>query len=77
MSERFDNPLVAAAKAEVGKIRRELGFGVFDDRPPEYLAAVRVYCAVLDALDGVNCQRRDFREGRRSLAIAFGDGSER
>jgi hypothetical protein len=69
VGERFDNPLVKAARAELTKISRELGVNIRDGAPPEYVAAARVYGAVLDALDGVNCQRRDVRDGKRKMEI--------
>lgn len=68
----FTHPLVAAAKRELNAIYLETG-GTRDpinnpNKSPGFLAAQRVFRAVLDAEDAIWCERYDFRRGKRSLA---------
>lgn len=70
MSERFDNPLVAAVRREMQAIWRETGGGAgARNLSPEYLTAVRVFAAVLDAHDAVWCERKAVRDGKRQLEL--------
>ena len=67
------SPIVAAAKRELEAIYLETG-GVRDpinapNKSPEYMAALRVFRAILDAEDAVLCERRDVRAGKRALEV--------
>jgi hypothetical protein len=63
------HPFVQAAAQELERIRAETGHNIF--RPHrEYVAARRIYMAVLDAADLMADECSKIRHGERKLEIA-------
>lgn len=65
------HPVVDAAWRELLAVHRETGGGdgLKPNRSPEYLAAQRVWLAVLDAHREIISNRVEHRRGKRSLEV--------